>query len=191
VSKASQIIVLCEDQLQAVVIRRFLKKGWSKDTHDVRVFHCPPGGSSGAGEKYVRDNYANQLSAYRDRSAKASTILIVAIDADAGTVQTHHHELDRVCRRAQPPVAVRQADEAVVHIIPKWHIETWLAYLDNVSTSESSQYKPQYSFKERERDCYRLVDKLIDACKLKQQLENRPDSLVQACKEFERIRGLL
>jgi hypothetical protein len=155
------------------------------------VVPYPRSGSGGAGEKHVRDKYPSQLRAYRARSAKAKTLLIVIIDADTGTVHTHHQEFDKACRQAQPPIAARQADEAVIHVIPKWHIETWLAYLDGITVSEDQQYKASHAFKACESECHQLVDKLAKACKDKKQLVNPPDSLVRACVELDRIRALL
>ena len=187
-SKASQIIVLCEDKLQDVFVRRFLKHGWGKGPRDVRVVRCP---QSGSGEKHVRDKYPDQLRAYRTRSARAGTILIAVIDADDGTVQDHHQELDRACGCAQPRIDARKDNEAVVHVIPRWHIETWLAYLDDVSVTEDRQYKPKYAFRGCESKCHPLVDKLAAACKSGTLLEDIPESLIKACKEFERIKALL
>jgi hypothetical protein len=188
-SRASDIIVLCEDHLQEVFVRRFLKRGWRIKQPPIRVVLYPHGGSGGAGEQHVRDNYPNQLKACRTRHA--GTILIVVMDADAGTVQEHHRELDRACGCAQPPVNPRQANEAVVHVIPKWHIETWLAYLDDVSVSEDCQYRSDYGFRGCESKCHQFVDRLATACKNGEQLANMPNSLIGACSEFERIRGLL
>lgn len=137
----------------------------------------------------MRDNYPTQLKACRTRHAR--TILIVVLDADAGTVQAHQQELDVACRCKLPAVTIRQAGEAVIHVFPKWHIETWLAYLDDVRVGEDQQYKPDYAFQGRESDCHPLVDKLAVACKNGQRLTSPPDSLVRACREFDRIRGLL
>lgn len=188
-SKASEIIILCEDHLQKVFVQRFLKHGWGIEQHLIRPVPCPRAGSGGAGEKYVRDEYPNQLKAYRTRHAK--TILIVVLDADAGTVSAHQRELDDACRRAEPAVTARLASEAVIHVIPKWHIETWLAYLDGTRVSEDQQYKAGHAFQGRESDCHVLIDKLATACKYGERLTDPPDSLVQACREFDRIRELL
>ncbi len=188
-SRASEIVILCEDKLQEVFVRRFLTRGWKKGKYDVRAVPYPQGGSGGAGEKHVRNKYPNELKACRTRHA--GTILIVVMDADAGTVEEHHRELERACGCAQPPVGVRQANEAVVHVIPKWHIETWLAYLDNVSVSEDRQYKSGYGFKRREKECRPLVDRLTTACRSGERLGHMPDSLSRTCREFERIRRLL
>jgi hypothetical protein len=153
------------------------------------VVPYPKRGSGGAAEKYVRDNYPSQLKAYRSRHAK--TILIVVLDADAGPVSAHQRELDDACRRVQPAVPARLPEEAVVHIIPKWHIETWLAYLDDVKASEDQQYKASHAFKGCESDCHPLVNKLAAACKNGERLTDPPNSLLQACREFDRVRDIL
>ncbi len=188
-SRASDIIVLCEDRLQEVFVRRFLKRGWGIKQPPIRLVPYPHAGSGGAGEKHVRDNYPNQLKAFRTRHAR--TILIVVMDADTGTAEEHHRELERACSCVQPPVGVRQANEAVVHVIPKRHIETWLAYLDSVNVDEDCSYKSDYGFRGCEAGCHHLVDRLATACKNGEQLANMPDSLGRTCREFERIRALL
>ena len=125
------------------------------------------------------------------RARHAGTILISVIDADDGTVQAHHEELNRACRQAQPAVGIRQADEPVIHVIPKWHIETWLAYLDGIPVSEDEQYKASHAFAKRESECHSLVDKLATKCRNNEPLANPPNSLSRACTEFDRIRELL
>lgn len=183
-SSPSEIIILCEDKLQKVFVQRFLKRGWGIDNRRIRSMT----NFSGSGEYYVRRNYPYQLTAYRDRSKKARTILIVVIDADAQTVEERHRELEACCMKPATPVEIRKTHESVMHVIPKRHIETWLAYLDDVNPNEDVSYKQRYEFKHCESDCHRLVDKLADACKKKQILPNLPRSLADACREFERIR---
>lgn len=187
-SKASRIIVLCEDRLQEVFVRRFLKHGWNIGVRQIRVVPYPHG-AGGAGERHVCEKYPNELTAFRARHA--ATILITVVDADNGTVQAHQEELARACRQAQPAVAIRQADETVIHVIPKWHIETWLAYLDGIHVSEDERYKTSHAFAKRESECHPLVDRLATTCRNREQLTDPPNSLVQACTEFDRIRGLL
>ena len=182
-SKASQIILLCEDKLQEVVVRRFLKKGWGIRPRKIRVVPFPNG--RGSGEGHVRNKYPENLKAYRSR--RAQTILIAVIDADTGSVAQHQRELDNACQNTAP----RQAGEAIVHLIPKHHIETWLAYLDGQSVDETEEYKSSHQFKGRESECHGLVDILADTCKSNSQLIAPPPSLNEACVEFGRIRTLL
>jgi len=78
-----------------------------------------------------------------------------------------------------------------IHVVPKWHLETWLAYLDGVNVSEDEQYKSKYAYKRCESDCHSLVDKLATACKNGEELSDLPNSLLHTCNEFERIRSML
>lgn len=183
-SKASKITILCEDKLQEVFVSRFLKKCGVRQRSCVVVAY--PAGK-GSGEQHVREHYANELKAFRTRPA--STVLIVVIDADDKTLQARHNELDSQAASADLPA--RQDSEQIVHVIPKRHIETWLAYLDGNNVNEADEYKPQYQFKNCESDAHRLIDKLEDHCRNQTGLIDAPDSLVQVCREYERIRGAL
>ena len=178
-SKASQIILLCEDFLTEVVVRRFLKQWGVNVNRKVRVIPYPEG--KGSGELHVRKKYAETLKTYRSRSAQ--TVLIAVMDADTGTVAQHHRELDQVCTNAGVPP--RSLNDAVLHVIPKHHIETWLAYLDDVVVDESKSYKPKYEFKGKESKSNPLVDRLVSSCQNHILLSNPPPSLREMCKEFD------
>ncbi len=180
-NRPSLFIILCEDKLQELFVRRFLTKGWNINGRMIRSLAYPDG--SGSGEKHVRDKYPGELKAYRSRHA--STALVVVIDADTKSVQDHHDELDAAARENGIPP--RSVDEPVIHVIPKHHIETWLAYLDGVrSIDETFSYKPQYQFKNCESEAHNIVDKLADNCKQNNALINPPDSLKRTCIEFDR-----
>ena len=183
-SKASKITILCEDKLQDVFVSRFLKKSGVK--HRLYTVVPYPEGQ-GSGEQHVREHYAEELKAFRRRTA--STILIVVIDADDQTVQTRHDQLNSQATSAG--LAIRQDNEAVIHVIPKRHIETWLAYLDGNSVNENDSYKSQYQFRNRESNAHPLIDNLADKCKVRMELADAPNSLVQVCREYEQIRNAL
>ncbi len=189
-NRASQFIILCEDKLQDSVIRRFLKKGWDITERQIRNPGYPKDGGGGSGEKHVRDKYAEELKAFRNRNASASTVLIVAIDADTKSVRVHNNELNAAAQKNG--ISMRLKNEAVIHIVPKRHIETWLAWLNGVEIDENTSYKPKYEYKNCESDAHPLIDKLADNCRQNKQLENPPDSLKKACDEFNlRLRQLL
>ena len=186
--RASEIVILCEDQLQEVVVRRFLSKGWNVPARKIRVVSYPNGKQ--AGEQHVRERYPNELKAYHQRKNSATTILIAVIDADKGSVMEHNTELDNAAR--SHGATRRASSDSVIHVIPKHHIETWLAYLDGASPiSEDSDYKKDYAFKDCEAKAHPLAERLAELCKTGKPLPNAPDSLRRACQEFERIRGKL
>ncbi len=183
-SKASQIIVLCEDKAHEVFVRRFLKTGWKQASRNIRVPPYPNG--DGSGKKFVRDNVAKEVKAYRSR--QASTVLIIVVDADEEEVVSVRNSLDK-------RMDGRRESEQICCVIPKWHIQTWLAYLDgqNVDETDKAKYKNAYGTKSRRdtKKVHRLVDCFAERCKNRHALPSPPESLAQACTEFERIRPAL
>jgi len=189
-SKASLFIILCEDRLQEVFVRRFL----TKCGINPRVISRPKlVAGNGCGEQYVREKYHDAMRAYRDRQSRAATALIVVIDADQGTVENRQLQLDSAVKSAN--LSLRDSNESIVHLIPKRHIETWLAFLDNANdVNETEKYKPQYSFHKRESEAHSLIDKFTELFRLfrnHQSVPNRLPSLTQAFQELERLQGIL
>ena len=189
-SKASQIVILCEDRMHEVFVRRFLKRwGVANLNRLVRTTPYPEGRQSG--EQHVRTRYPNELKALRSRHA--STILIVVMDADAQTAQDRRRELDRSADNEG--LGPRGDTEPVVFVIPKWSIENWLAWLDGNAVDEGDKErnraaKTRYSYR-HESDAHPLIDRLAEDCKANRTLPNPPGSLADACHEFERIRNVL
>ncbi|MBM9536675.1 hypothetical protein [Desulfobulbus alkaliphilus] len=182
-SKASQIIVLCEDKAHELFVRRFLKKGWGVKPRAIRVPPYPNG--KGSGKKHVEDNISLEAEALRRQ--QASTILLVIQDADEISVGQVKTNLDA---KLQNP---RDDKEPIAYIIPKWHIQTWIAYLDGEKVDESDKdaYARKYRAISESKEAHPFIDKLADDCRGNRELESPPDSLVTACEEFERIRSAL
>jgi hypothetical protein len=180
------VILVCEDRLHEVFVRRFLRH---YGIRDLRVPQYPATGR-GAGESFVRRTYPNELVAYRRRSAKAKTMLVAVIDADQGTVAEHEEELRRACR--ETAVEWRKDEELVVHAIPRPAINTWLAYLDGKPGDETQDYKTHgYWFHKCEAEASRLVKRLHGMCTAGELPAQAPPSLKQACVEFARIKDHL
>lgn len=182
-SKASQIIILCEDKAHEVFVRRLLKKGWGVKPHAIRVPPYPNG--QGSGKKYVLDNISQEAEALRRRHA--STILLVIQDADELSVDQVKSNLNE---KLQSP---RNDNEPIAYIIPKWHIQTWIAYLDdkNVNEEDKNSYKNEYGTLSKSKHAHSFIDKLADSCRENIPLQSPPDSLTAACEEFDRIRNAL
>ncbi|MGL6226683.1 MAG: hypothetical protein ACRC10_08665 [Thermoguttaceae bacterium] len=191
-SRPSQYILLCEDKLHGVFVKRFLKKN-GVTRNQIREIPCPNGKK--AGEQHVRNQYPIELKLCRQRNTKASTLLIVVVDADLGLVEEHDRELDEAARKED--ISPRTSSDKVVHIIPKRNIETWFAFLDpergseEKAIDEEKDYKGRKNYSNRESDCHSLVDLLCESCKKHQLLPNAPPSLLRACEEFSRIHSLL
>lgn len=182
-SKASQIIVLCEDKAHEVFVKRFLKKGWGVKPRAIRVPPYPNG--QGSGKRYVTNNISLEVEALRKRHA--STILLVIQDADELTVEQVKSNLEAKI------LPHRDDNEPIAYIIPKWHIQTWIAYLngEDVDEENKSTYKINYGRISELKDSHPLIDKLANNCKANKQLQSPPASLVTACEEFSRIRNIL
>lgn len=182
-SRASEIIVLCEDLAHEMFITRFLKKGWKIKPRAFRVSAYPNG--DGSGKRHVQDNI--DVEARELRKKRVSKILIVVQDADEFSVEQVRSDLEN---RLNPP---RSDKEQIAFIIPKWHIQTWLAYLDGESVNESDKesYVKKYGKKPESKEAHPYIDKLANDCKMHNALESPPDSLLAACEEFDRIRSAL
>lgn len=79
------------------------------------------------------------------------------------------------------------------YITPKWHIETWLAYLDGESVDENDKetYKSEYRKIAESKEAHPLIDNLAEKCRRNLPLDSPPPSLVDSCEEFNRIRRAL
>ena len=144
--RQTQIIVVCEDRTQEVFLRRYLvAMGYSAGARDKKVtFQIAPRGR-GSGERFVLVRYAHELAEFRKRSGRNPQFhrLVAIIDADAGTVQQHEAELAAMAVAAgQSP---RQRGEAIIHLIPKRNIETWIHRLLRNTADELTDYKPVYT----------------------------------------------
>ena len=185
-SRISEIIILCEDLAQERFARRFLKTGYniSDATHLIRVRPYPKG--RGSGRQFVVERLGGEVVAYRRRHA--STVLLVICDADKDSVKTAQGLLDKQLQSR------RKADDKIIYVIPRWHIETWIAYLygeEIVKEKKKAVYKSKYGKLATTKSVNPEIDKLAEKCKNHIPLDSPPQSLRMACVEFERIRGSL
>ena len=135
-AKASLVVVLSEDVRHQNFIRQFLYR-CNYGPHDIRFEPLPS--ARGSGEQWVRKRYASAVAAFRSRSSRAQTALIVAVDADTDTIQ---HRADQLANELldanyQP----RAPGERIVHLIPKRAIESWVQYLNGESANETTDYR--------------------------------------------------
>ena len=135
-SKPSQIVVLVEDQRQQRFVRKYLARKGS-DGSAIRQIALPAG--KGSGEQYVREKYADEVDVFRKRNTRAITWLVVAIDADVLDLAARARQLaEKLTDRGLPR---RNDDEAIVHLIPKRNIETWILCLTAEVVDEETDYR--------------------------------------------------
>jgi len=131
-------IILAEDAEQQNLVRRYLERCG----HGAGIRLAPPAakGPGGSGEKYVRDEYPRQVRACRSSLGKrASTLLVVIVDADMETTQRRASQLSDALNTAS--MDERVADEPIVVLIPKRHVETWIRALLGSQVDEVTDYK--------------------------------------------------
>ena len=177
-----KIVLLCEDSQHEAFIRRFLRgMGWN--IRELRVEKSPL--ASGSAEQWVREEFPNELSIYRQRKARAASALIAMIDADSKGVQDRISELENECKSKQLPF--RTDDEAVAIAVPKRNIETWIYFLNGEQVNEDTAYSKLH----RERGCKPAVDKLVKLCTSTGLAVDAPSALAKACDEYNiRIRPI-
>lgn len=128
--RVSEIVLLCEDDRQEQVVRRYLDRcGLRTLEPTLRVRNASRevhGGNIG----WVLREFPMEMEACRKRHAvHAKTLLIVVVDAD---------EKATVDRRAQLATSV---GDPVVALIPKRHIETWIRAALGAPVNEIDSYK--------------------------------------------------
>ena len=175
-SRSVLITILCEDRQQECFARRFLMlRGYTR--HQFRV-ELPPAGS---GEQWVRERFPVELQAYRHRSTRAETRLLVITDADVHTLEERLRDYEQACTNRS--VEPRHSNDRVACVIPARNIESWLAYLSGEAIDEATVY-PKLRY---ESDCQLQVETLHAMCKAQQLREPVPASLQHACREFSRL----
>ncbi len=132
----SLAVVLVEDERHRMLVYRYLlKRGLSR--HQIRIKPSPSG--QGSAERWVRATYATEVKEYRVRCAKATTALIVMIDADTHSVQGRLTQLGQALR--ENDVQSIRNDEQIAHLIPRRNVETWILCLNEQVVDEATDYK--------------------------------------------------
>ena len=174
-----QLVVVTEDLQQTVLIRRFFV-ALGFEPHKIRVVSCPAGTQSG--EQFVRERYPVELRACRSKAAHLAIKLVIVLDADKRTVEERSLQLLESLRAQDLPD--RDAGEAVVLLIPKRNIETWIHYLQGRSVDEDTVYEKL----RRQGDCRVAVTRLLELHRSGWVLPmDCPDSFRRAVMELRRI----
>jgi hypothetical protein len=172
--RKAEVILLCEDDQHESFAKRFLA-GRGIPKAKIRVKKSP--GPRGSAEQWVRHEFVNAVRTYRSRHVQH--VVMVVIDGDRSSPAERIEQLDTACR--EDKLDPRHKDERIAVFVPRWHIETWIAYLGGASVDENVKY-PKL---DRPRTCQDAVDELIrmcDQCKLRSPA---PPSLEAACEEYQ------
>jgi hypothetical protein len=143
-SKPTTVIVLCEDDTTSILLRSHLKRHGV--FHGIRVNVT----LWGSGFDWVLRNYPDEVNAYRISKAKKETWLIVAIDADEGTVVSRVSQLDARLKQSEN-LRVREMrvqGEKIARLVPRRNVETWILVLTGTSATEEEDHKYRKSKEE-------------------------------------------
>ncbi len=179
-SNLARVIVLAEDKRHQRFIRRYLYRA-GFGSHDVYFEPLPR--DRGCAEQYVRENYATNVKDFRQRAARATKTLIVAVDADTVEVARRQQQLASQLHQAGLPK--RTGDEPIAHLIPKRNIETWILSLANTpNIDETTDYR---SDRRVEAAINPAAETLFDNARNPSSLSNLLPSLTAALPELRRI----
>ena len=138
--RVANTFVLVEDVAQQNMVRQFLRRVRGKDFNYRKIRVEPLSSGRGSGEQRVRKQYAKLVKTLRLSLGKGtSAVLIVMIDADEGSTDDRHRQLARSLSDAN--VQERNANEPIVVLVPKRHVETWIQALLGNDVDESADYK--------------------------------------------------
>ncbi len=171
--RRAQVVLLCEDKQQEILIRRVIHKLRPDDV--IRTVPMPCG--RGSGEQFVRERFPAELRAQRMRAA--SSILVVVTDSDRVGINQRRRQFDEACQSVEVPT--RGTADRVVVAIPARNIETWLSYLAGDEVNETDTY-PRLP---RPGDCWQQVHALEQMCRRSVLREPAPQALEEACTEYQ------
>jgi hypothetical protein len=134
-SKGTRVTLLVEDRY----LERFARKVLSQlrfGEHEIRVVPYLVGKNA---KQWVTKEYPQQVRAHRREASRQSVALLVCTDADEQSVAQRQAALETALKGGDE--AARGERERIALWIPKWHIETWLLFLDGKSVDENTSYK--------------------------------------------------
>ena len=138
--RIANIVILVEDGEQQNLIFRYLGRCNPTLTYRNCRFERAAKRSGGSGEQFVRKRYPPEVKEHRRRIGKGtSALLVVMVDADLETTQRRAKQLSEALGTAN--IERRGHNEAIIVLIPKRHVETWIRALLGDQVNEEDEYK--------------------------------------------------
>jgi hypothetical protein len=130
------VTILVEDQsLERFMREVLLNLGFSR--HELRFEPLPVG--KGSAKDWIDSQYPSLVELLRSKNFQQNLAVVIGTDADELTVDQRSQRLTKsLAKSGLPP---RSDEEKIVHIIPKWNIETWLLYFADDQRDEVANYK--------------------------------------------------
>jgi len=117
------------------LVRRYVQRAVGRDQ---AIRELPLPAPRGSAEQFVRTQFPGQVKECRQRAAHASTLLIVVIDADTGTVENRRGQLAAELQ-GQGLRPLSDTDPVAV-LIPRRNVETWILCLVGRTVDEDTGY---------------------------------------------------
>lgn len=169
-----RLVVVCEDRNHRSFLLGLLVDAMGFRPEKIR-FEVAPGGR-GAGEQWVRRRYPVEVAEVRRLGEKIG--IVVMIDADRGTVEDHHRELERALESTgQPP---RSPEERISLQVPR-HVETWVRHIEGEVVDEDADCSDPGG-----RRCRAAGALIRQACRDDPRIRSLP-SLARGCAELDRL----
>lgn len=154
--RISRIIVLAEDREHQNLVRRYMLR-CGHEQRSFRFLSLP--GSQGCGSQFVREEFSNQVTSCRQAVSRgASCMLIVITDADHLTTLAREQTLHEALR--QSGQGKIDAAEAVIILIPKWQVGTWVKCLlgQPMDEDDPNSDRPEVTAEQIKRGANALFD---------------------------------
>jgi hypothetical protein len=107
--------------------------------------------------------------------------LVVVVDSDVLSIGERKKQIESQLDANK--IKPRKSDEKVLIVTPRRNIESWFAWLDEENVDETIDYKPRYKNQTKPG---KYGKAMAERCRGGKP-ENAPDSLLDACKEIERL----
>jgi len=167
-----RITILCEDRVHLHFLRSFFK------THGIanrKIRHLPTPQGRGSGKQSVFKQFPKAVKEIR-KQHREKVALVVMLDADKKEDDIEKLEASLDQRRSKA--------EKIVIFIPARNIESWFHWLDmSEEIDETKDYKNQYKKAKPSIHAKKLAE---EVCPSDLPIK-APQSLIQACNEFQRI----
>lgn len=146
---ADRVVILCEDARQRDFLNALCRE---RKLRVVRNLVSPQG--AGAAAAWVLRHYVDEVRWLRSQRHQQNLGLIAVVDGDNVGLDGRLRSLaNELTLKSLPP---RDDDEAIVHLIPTWSIETWLLWLIGVDVDESTRFKNNTLYRQHDptpREC--------------------------------------
>lgn len=149
--------ILCEDKQTRTFLHAMLEnQGISRR----KLFDCPLP-AKGCGSQYVIQTYPKELARYRTKK-REKVALLVCLDADNYSVLQRKQTLDESCQNGEIPVNARTQDDRVCIFVPKWNIETWIYFLNEMRVVSEEKAYPHIDSREVGREGKRAGERMAE-----------------------------